>query len=66
MIAASGGSDDKSFLWSLESGEKISDLGVHGDSCSAVAFSSDGKYVASGGMDVCLLQPEIHWLQWNN
>ena len=52
ILAATGGSDDRSYLWSMESGEKILDLAVHADSCSAVAFSNDGKYVASGGMDV--------------
>jgi WD40 repeat protein len=51
FLAASGGGDDKSYLWSLETGQKIADLGIHADSCGSVAFSSDGKFVASGGMD---------------
>ncbi|KAJ3304261.1 hypothetical protein HDV03_002998 [Kappamyces sp. JEL0829] len=51
LVAVSGGGDDKSYLWSLETGDKIADLGVHSDSCSAVSFSSDGRYIASGGLD---------------
>jgi WD40 repeat protein len=51
MICASGGGNDASFLWSMETGEKIFNLGVHQDSCTAVKFSCDGIYVASGGMD---------------
>ncbi|KAJ3262276.1 hypothetical protein HK103_002689 [Boothiomyces macroporosus] len=51
LIAATGGGDDKSVLWKLDTGEKIADLATHTDSCSSVAFNFDGKYVASGGMD---------------
>ena len=79
-IAASGGQDDKSYLWRLDSGEKIYNLGVHTDTVVAIGFNYNGEYVASGGMDgkvfvfrvpdgslVCSLdaQADIVWLQWH-
>ncbi|KAJ3325147.1 hypothetical protein HDV06_004904 [Boothiomyces sp. JEL0866] len=80
LIAATGGGDDKSVLWKLDTGEKIADLAMHGDSCSSVAFNFDGKYVASGGMDgkVFVFETdsftqvtavegpsEVTWLKWH-
>lgn len=50
-IIVTGGGDDQSFLWRKDNGEKIASLTKHEDSVSAVAFSSDGSLVASGGMD---------------
>ncbi|SAM04289.1 hypothetical protein [Absidia glauca] len=50
-IIASGGGDDKSYLWRADNGEKLFELTGHTDSVTAVAFSVEGDYVASAGMD---------------
>ncbi|KAL0078121.1 WD40-repeat-containing domain protein [Phycomyces blakesleeanus] len=50
-IVASGGGDDKGYLWRSDTGEKVFELDGHTDSVTAVAFSVDGDYVASAGMD---------------
>lgn len=50
-IACTGGGDDNAFLWRIDNGEDILALQKHDDSCVAVVFSHDGKYVATGGMD---------------
>lgn len=42
-LCASGGGDDKSYLWNCETGDVVYPLGVHTDSVSAVSFSEDGK-----------------------
>ncbi|KAJ3277779.1 hypothetical protein HK104_002979 [Borealophlyctis nickersoniae] len=80
MLVMSGGGDDKSYLWRLDNGEKMFDLGVHTDSVSAVGFSHDGQFAASGGMDgkvhvfnvatgqlaVTLEGPtDITWIDWH-
>ncbi|ORX48583.1 WD40 repeat-like protein [Hesseltinella vesiculosa] len=50
-IIVTGGGDDKSYVWQAASGEKIYELDGHTDSVTAVAFSVEGDYVASAGMD---------------
>lgn len=50
-IIASGGGDDKAFLWNKEDGSVIHCLEGHSDSVAALAFSYDGKYLATGGLD---------------
>lgn len=50
-IIVSGGGDDKSYLWRCDTGEMMKCLDGHTDSVTAVAFSCDGKYVASAAMD---------------
>ncbi|KAJ2477977.1 60S ribosomal subunit assembly or modification protein [Coemansia sp. RSA 2320] len=50
-VAVSGGGDDRAYVWRLDSGEPVAELERHSDSVSAVGFSSDGRLVASGGMD---------------
>ncbi|KAI8915601.1 quinon protein alcohol dehydrogenase-like superfamily [Gorgonomyces haynaldii] len=78
-VCVSGGGNDKSFLWSIDTGEKLFDLGVHTDSCSAVGYSRDGKFVCSGGLDgqlfvfnadgtqILTLQGpnEVSWVDWH-
>ncbi|KAL2911525.1 60S ribosomal subunit assembly or modification protein [Polyrhizophydium stewartii] len=79
-LAASGGGDDRSYLWRIDTGDKVFDLGVHTDSVVAVRFSSDGQFVASGGMDGKLFvfrvdtgklvqtlegPSEITWIDWH-
>lgn len=50
-IAASGGEDDLGYLWNIDNGEVIVKLTGHTDSVTSTAFSADGEYVATGGMD---------------
>ncbi|KAG9287642.1 hypothetical protein G9A89_023992 [Geosiphon pyriformis] len=50
-LIASGGGDDKSYLWRADTGEQLYTLSGHTDSVTSVLFSNDGRYVASGGMD---------------
>jgi ribosome assembly protein SQT1 len=50
-IAASGGEDDLGYLWDITDGEIIARLSGHTDSVTCTAFSSDGEYVSTGGMD---------------
>jgi ribosome assembly protein SQT1 len=51
IVVASGGGDDKSYIWATDTGEKLFDLATHCDSVSSIAFSFDGTYIASGGLD---------------
>jgi WD40 repeat protein len=50
-LAVSGGGDDSGYIWDLTDGETVVKLTGHTDSVSAVAFSSDGEMVSTGGMD---------------
>jgi len=50
-LAVSGGGDDSGYIWDVTDGEIVVKLTGHTDSVSAVAFSSDGETVATGGMD---------------
>ncbi|KIJ62817.1 hypothetical protein HYDPIDRAFT_113924 [Hydnomerulius pinastri MD-312] len=50
-LAASGGEDDLGYIWDITDGEVIVKLTGHTDSVSSTAFSSDGKMIATGGMD---------------
>ncbi|RKP09831.1 WD40-repeat-containing domain protein [Thamnocephalis sphaerospora] len=79
-LAASGGGDDKAYLWRSDTGEQLFELAGHTDSVTALAFSADGQYVASGGMEgkvnvwkvqtgelaVTLEGPEeVEWVTWH-
>lgn len=50
-IVASGGADDRSFIWNCRTGEQIAECGDHSDSVSSVAWNYDGSLLASGGLD---------------
>ncbi|XP_054822976.1 uncharacterized protein LOC129321280 [Prosopis cineraria] len=50
-LVATGGGDDKGFLWRIGQGDWASELQGHGDSVSSLAFSSDGQLLASGSLD---------------
>ncbi|KAJ3189211.1 hypothetical protein HDU85_002836 [Gaertneriomyces sp. JEL0708] len=80
MIVLTGGGDDKAYLWRSDTADPLFELGQHTDSVVAVAFSSDGEYAATGGMDgkifvhkaangqhVATLDgpSEITWLNWH-
>jgi ribosome assembly protein SQT1 len=50
-LAVSGGGDDFGYIWDITDGESLVKLTGHTDSVTAVAFSSDGEMVSTGGMD---------------
>ncbi|XVF29932.1 hypothetical protein REPUB_Repub16aG0013500 [Reevesia pubescens] len=51
VLVATGGGDDKGFLWKIGHADWASQLRGHADSVSSLAFSSDGQLLASGGFD---------------
>lgn len=50
-LVATGGSDDKWFLWRIGDGDLAFELKGHGDTVISLAFSFDGMLLASGGSD---------------
>lgn len=46
-----GGGDGVGWLWDVQSGEQIRTFTGHTDSISAVAFSEDGKFIATSSED---------------
>ncbi|CAI0413555.1 unnamed protein product [Linum tenue] len=51
LLVATGGGDDRGFLWKIGQGDWGAELGGHKDTVTSIAFSSDGQFVASGGFD---------------
>ncbi|GFY96488.1 transducin family protein [Actinidia rufa] len=50
-FVATGGGDDKGFLWKIGQGDWAFELQGHKDSVSSLAFSTDGQLLASGSFD---------------
>ncbi|MBA0768031.1 hypothetical protein Gotri_016876 [Gossypium trilobum] len=48
VLVATGGGDDKGFLWKIGHADWASELQGHTDSVSSLAFSHDGQLLASG------------------
>ncbi|KAK8685247.1 hypothetical protein V6N13_041252 [Hibiscus sabdariffa] len=51
VLVATGGGDDKGFLWKIGHADWASELQGHTDSVSSLAFSHDGQLLASGSFD---------------
>lgn len=49
-FVATGGEDDKAFVWSTATGETVFEVTGHKDSVIAAEFSNDGNYLATGDM----------------
>lgn len=80
-LVATGGGDDKGFLWKINQGDWTFALEGHQDSVSCLAFSVDGQLLASGGLDGvvkiwdtasgdlrCTLEGptgNIEWVRWH-
>ncbi|KAL6525373.1 hypothetical protein OROHE_015680 [Orobanche hederae] len=50
-LVATGGGDDKGFLWRISQGDWAFELQGHQDSVSSLSFSTDGQLLASGSLD---------------
>ncbi|KAL3843314.1 hypothetical protein ACJIZ3_000717 [Penstemon smallii] len=50
-LVATGGGDDKGFLWRINRGDWAVELQGHQDSVSSLSFSVDGQLLASGSLD---------------
>ncbi|CAI0412172.1 unnamed protein product [Linum tenue] len=50
-LVATGGADERGFLWRIGQGDWAAELGGHRESVTSLAFSSDGQFLASGGLD---------------
>jgi ribosome assembly protein SQT1 len=53
-VCASGGADDLGYIWNASTGQEILKLEGHRDSLSAIEFSRDGQYLATGGVDATI------------
>lgn len=80
-LAVSGGEDDKAYVWTTDTGELILEVAGHSDSVTAVGFSYDGNYLATGDMAGNLQVFKVHqnykkcwefamgdmaWMKWHN
>ncbi|KAA1128627.1 hypothetical protein PGTUg99_016087 [Puccinia graminis f. sp. tritici] len=54
QVCASGGADDLGYIWNASTGQEILKLEGHRDSLSAIEFSCDGQYLATGGVDATI------------
>ncbi|KAG2401716.1 hypothetical protein LR48_Vigan02g196300 [Vigna angularis] len=50
-LVATGGGDDRGFLWKIGQGDWAFELQGHEESVSSLAFSYDGQRLASGSLD---------------
>lgn len=80
-LVATGGGDDKGFLWRIGQGDWAFELQGHRDSVCSLAFSTDGQLLASGSLDGIIqiwdVQSEnlkcsfeglgggIEWIKWH-
>lgn len=54
-VATGSQENDSIRIWDLNSGEKINELKGHVDNIKIIAYSKDGRYLASGGDDKLVL-----------
>ncbi|KAE9449585.1 hypothetical protein C3L33_18516, partial [Rhododendron williamsianum] len=80
-LVATGGGDNKGFLWKMGHGDWAFEIQGHKDSVSSLAFSTDGQLLASGSFDglvqiwdtnsgslKCALEgsgKDIEWVRWH-
>lgn len=49
-ICATGGEDDKAYIWDISNGDVLHEITNHKDTVIAAYFSYDGNYLATGDM----------------
>lgn len=79
-LAVTGGEDDKAFVWAVDTGNVVFEVGEHKDSVIAAQFSYDGTFLATGDMagEIKVFKVEkdykkvwefsmgdMSWLQWH-
>ncbi len=62
---ATGGQDGKTFLWSLDTGQIVASLAHHADFVTAIDFSSNGLWVATGSYDRYVQISNVSFLSQN-
>ncbi|KAL5697307.1 hypothetical protein ACHQM5_030858 [Ranunculus cassubicifolius] len=50
-LVATGGEDNKGFIWNIGQGDQTQEISGHTDSVTSLAFSFDGKLLASASFD---------------
>lgn len=75
----SGGEDDRSFVWNLQTGEQVLESTGHKDSVTCVGFNYDSSLVATGDMSGLIRvwnttskdlvwefeTADLNWLEWH-
>jgi len=51
LLVATGGGDDRGFIWSIEGSQVIAQLDSHTDSITSIGFNKDGNLLATAGLD---------------
>ncbi|KAL6318264.1 hypothetical protein AAG906_035807 [Vitis piasezkii] len=73
-LVATGGGDDKGFIWKIFDGDWAFELGGHKDSVCSLDFSADGQLLASGSFDGLVkiwdassgdLRAHLKWVRWH-
>uniref|UniRef100_A0A1B6IUN7 Uncharacterized protein n=1 Tax=Homalodisca liturata TaxID=320908 RepID=A0A1B6IUN7_9HEMI len=79
-LAVTGGEDEKAYVWVTQTGEVVFECEGHKDSVTFVAFSHDGKYLATGDISgyiqvwkvatkTCIMVQvgsDMAWMQWHH
>lgn len=80
-LAASGGEDDKAFMWNYESGEVVMECSGHSDSVTWVRFNAKKTLLATGDMSGRIQiwdiekrgkvteftdSADLEWLRWHS
>lgn len=65
LLAVTGGEDDKSYVWSVETGDVVMDCTGHDDSVIFSGFSYDGAYLATADMSGVIKVWEVNTANLN-
>lgn len=51
LLVATGGGDDRAFIWSLQDSSVVAELGSHSDTVNKLKFNTQGNILATAGME---------------